>query len=323
MDQAKRTQAIIDVLADRATVEEVAREFGVSTDEVTQWKALYLDGAAGAAARRRPVRAFGVGRSVAIGLSCVLVSTVGWVDYARSQSTCNQTLPAPLTTFCPGDPASAAQVNGNFQQIVDWLQAKVGAVSAAGVSTPTVTATNVNATTVTATRVAAGGYTPPAAGWASQGTGTNGAAIYNDTSSFRTLMVVGNDSAGSGRRRVGLWDDVTVSGNMSVPSNSWDSASYTGGNAYCTARSRPATVGPEAATPATTSSRTPARTVSTCAGSTSGTAADGPGTTKSRACVAARSERLVRHPRLSSTPRRMRWTLARSARERFVRSASC
>ncbi len=173
-----------------------------------------------------------MGRSVAIGLSCVLVSTVGWVDYARSQSTCNQTLPAPLTTFCPGDPASAAQVNGNFQQIVDWLQAKVGAVSAAGVSTPTVTATNVNATTVTATRVAAGGYTPPAAGWASQGTGTNGAAIYNDTSSFRTLMVVGNDSAGSGRRRVGLWDDVTVSGNMSVPSNSWDSASYTGGNAY-------------------------------------------------------------------------------------------
>lgn len=230
MDQAKRTQAIIELLADRTTVAEVAREFGVSTDEVTHWKALYLDGAAGAAARRRPVRAFGVGRSLAIGLSLVLVSTVGWVDYARSQSTCNQTLPAPLTTFCAGDPASAAQVNGNFQQLVDWLQAKVGAVGTAGVTTPTLTATNANAATVTATKVVAGGYTPSAASWNSQGTGTNGAAIYNDTSSFRTLMVVGNNSAG-GSRRVGLWDDVTVNGNVSVPSNSWDSASYTGGSA--------------------------------------------------------------------------------------------
>jgi hypothetical protein len=180
----------------------------------------------------------------------VLVSSVGFVGFARSQSTCPRTLPAPLVTFCAGDPARAAQVNGNFQQLVDWIVAKVGAVGTPGVSTTSVTS---NA------------YTPRYAAWDTLGTGEGGAAIYNDGSDYKELMVVGNNSAGSagGRRRVGLFDDVavhgdltvdrnlavrgglavdgmvsgglTVNGNVSSSNNAWDGNHYTGGTAIARA----------------------------------------------------------------------------------------
>ena len=58
-------------------------------------------------------------------------------------------------------------------------------------------------------------YLPVYAAWASLGTGTGGAAIYNDNGSYKTLMIVGNNSAG-GNREVGLWDDLTVSNNLYV-----------------------------------------------------------------------------------------------------------
>ncbi len=42
---------------------------------------------------------------------------------------------------------------------------------------------------------------------------TDGSEISNDTGSFKQLMIVGNKSAG-GRRQVGIWDDLTVNGNL-------------------------------------------------------------------------------------------------------------
>src|SRR4051812_30047418 len=47
---------------------------------------------------------------------------------ALSQATCTQTLPSGLKTFCPNTPAVAGDVNGNFQQLVTWVQQKVGTV---------------------------------------------------------------------------------------------------------------------------------------------------------------------------------------------------
>ena len=70
-----------------------------------------------------------------------------------------------------------------------------------------------------ATLVGSGGlttpYLPTYAGWASQGTGDGGAAIYNDNGSYKTLMIVGNNSAG-GNREVKVWDDLTVNNKLSV-----------------------------------------------------------------------------------------------------------
>jgi hypothetical protein len=59
---------------------------------------------------------------------------------------------------------------------------------------------------------------------------TNVAEISNDTGTFKTLMIVGNKSAGTGERRVSIWDRLTVNGTLCVNgdcSNSlWPSGSY-------------------------------------------------------------------------------------------------
>jgi hypothetical protein len=60
-----------------------------------------------------------------------------------------------------------------------------------------------------------GPYLPTYASWASSGTGSGGAAIYNDNGTYRTLMIVGNNSAG-GNREVKVWDDLTVSNDLTV-----------------------------------------------------------------------------------------------------------
>ena len=86
-----------------------------------------------------------------------------------------------------------------------------------------------------------GPYLPVYAGWASSGTGTGGAAIYNDNGSYKKLMIVGNNSAG-GSREVGIWDDLTVNGNLAVNNNatiygtlSVSGAATVGGSTVCTA----------------------------------------------------------------------------------------
>jgi hypothetical protein len=60
--------------------------------------------------------------------------------------------------------------------------------------------------------------TPNYSSWATYGTGDGGAAVYNDNNAYRTLMIVGNNSAG-GNRRVGIWDHLTVNGNISITGN--------------------------------------------------------------------------------------------------------
>ncbi|MDT8286353.1 MAG: hypothetical protein RQ748_04510 [Elusimicrobiales bacterium] len=55
---------------------------------------------------------------------------------------------------------------------------------------------------------------PGYANWANYGTGSGGAAIYNDNNAYRKLMIVGNNSGG-GSREVGIWDNLTVAGSIS------------------------------------------------------------------------------------------------------------
>ncbi len=60
---------------------------------------------------------------------------------------------------------------------------------------------------------------PAYAKWNAYGVGDGGAAIYSDNDSYKTLMIVGNNSGGGGRRRVGIWDDMAVNGNLTVNGN--------------------------------------------------------------------------------------------------------
>ncbi len=68
----------------------------------------------------------------------VLGSAVVGVRETLAWGGCSQTLPSPLKTFCAGDPALAADINGNFKAVVDWLVPKVGAFGTPGASTAAV-----------------------------------------------------------------------------------------------------------------------------------------------------------------------------------------
>ena len=58
-----------------------------------------------------------------------------------------------------------------------------------------------------------GRFLPGYATWDTNITGDGGAAIVNDNSSFQTLMILGNRSAG-GDREVRMWDNVTINKNL-------------------------------------------------------------------------------------------------------------
>lgn len=64
--------------------------------------------------------------------------------------------------------------------------------------------------------VTANAWTPRYANWDSLGTGDGGAAIYNDSGSYDALMIAGNTASGAAGRRIQLYDDVTINGNLAV-----------------------------------------------------------------------------------------------------------
>lgn len=135
--------------------------------------------------------------------------------YAQTPS-CAQTLPPSLVTFCANTPATAADMNQNFQWVVD----KVG-TSDTGLQTANMTASEGTMGTLTASEVTVDElhvndrFTPMYSTWSDPGNVAGGAAIVNDNQSYKKLMIVGNRSAGD-VRQVGLWDDVTVSRNLRV-----------------------------------------------------------------------------------------------------------
>jgi hypothetical protein len=89
-----------------------------------------------------------------------------------------------------------------------------GNASVGGTLSVTGAATLASSLTVTR-NVTGGAWTPTYANWHTFGTGSGGAAIYNvgAAGSDQALMIVGNNSAG-GVRRVKMWDQVTVNGNL-------------------------------------------------------------------------------------------------------------
>lgn len=126
-----RTEAVEALLSGARTPSDLARELNVEPSEVAEW--LVAAERSRRAARRRVVGA-------AVLASCLALGLVGRV--ALSQGMCMQTLPAPLVTFCPDDPAMASQVNGNFAGVLSLMNARIGPGDAGVIAVNTVEATS-------------------------------------------------------------------------------------------------------------------------------------------------------------------------------------
>lgn len=187
-----------------ATISEVAARCGVSAAEVERWRDLYLDGLEDRIGRRRRARQLVTGGlALALGVALTLA---GRVAYAQA---C--TAPALFTTlglryFCANSPALADDANTNTQQLVTLVQQKLGTLGTNG---------NISTFDVTANRVFGKYWAPLYTTWDGNQAGAGGAAIANDNMGAQALMLVGNNSAG-GTRRIKMYDDITVAGNLSV-----------------------------------------------------------------------------------------------------------
>lgn len=71
-----------------------------------------------------------VGVGLVGALTLLLLNRTAW-----AAGTCAQTLPAPLVTLCPDEPALASEVNGNFASLASALTTKTGGLTGTGITT--------------------------------------------------------------------------------------------------------------------------------------------------------------------------------------------
>lgn len=133
-----------EVAAGRLTVAQSAATLGLTPADVT--RQLEMLGLARAMAKREiraAKRQLGA-RVVALVAVLAVTSTLWFTRAAWAQAACSQTLPTPLRTFCPNDPALATEINGNFQQVINWVQAKIGPIGTPNISTASVSTTSLS-----------------------------------------------------------------------------------------------------------------------------------------------------------------------------------
>lgn len=153
MSAALKVETLEQLAAGRLSISAAAATLNLSEAEVVQWQELYALSAE-IAARGERARSMRVGRATrraALAVTATVVIGIGFSasHTAWAQSACASTLPSPLVTFCPDSPALASNVNGNFQQVVNWVQEKVGTVGTPNVTmTGSLTAPNITASTV-------------------------------------------------------------------------------------------------------------------------------------------------------------------------------
>lgn len=81
-------------------------------------------------------------------LAAAVVATLAGLSALAANGSCPNGMPV---CFVPDSPALADEVNLNFAQLKEWLEAKVGGVGAAGITTTSLTATTLSATNATVT----------------------------------------------------------------------------------------------------------------------------------------------------------------------------
>lgn len=154
-------------------------------------------------------------RSVVAALVVLTLSSTVWLTRNAWAATCTQTLPAPMVTFCPDNPALASQVNGNFQQLATWVAAKTGTITDANLTAQAVTAQSV--TSVGAVRaMAVNGTSGLNLTWNKSGgngetdfqnfpgSGAGGFAFFNNNTQLGSLDASGN---------------LTINGSLTIGSN--------------------------------------------------------------------------------------------------------
>lgn len=114
---------LLSLLKNEVSIQELAARRGVTEAEVVAARDAFL---VGVESRRSPSALMAV-------VVAVVVSVVA--TRAAAAGTCAQTLPAPLATMCSDEPATAADVNNNFGQVVRWVEEKTGPVGDGGIVT--------------------------------------------------------------------------------------------------------------------------------------------------------------------------------------------
>lgn len=126
-----RPEAVEALLSGARTPSDLARELNVEPAEVADWLVA-------AERSRRLARRRLIGAGVLA--SCLVFALVGRVAF--SAGTCAQTLPSPLVTFCPDEPAMASEVNGNFAGVLSLVNARIGPGDAGVIAVNAVEATS-------------------------------------------------------------------------------------------------------------------------------------------------------------------------------------
>jgi hypothetical protein len=115
----QRISAVVDSFESNESLEICAKRHGVSAEELTSWRALFLAGVKSQSAAKLPRRSRWRMWSAALcGFVAVLVSS----NYALSSAR-----EAPdLIVFQSGEAARAADVNANFSLLKQWIESKLG-----------------------------------------------------------------------------------------------------------------------------------------------------------------------------------------------------
>lgn len=151
----ERLQTVNRAIASGRPLEQLSAELGMSLEELVAWRSVY-EAARRDVSRSSKKRWLGAVAAIALVLLTPRVMAAG---------TCAQTLPAPLITFCADEPALASDVNSNLQQLVNWVQQKVGTVGTADLTTTgNISAANISAANINASGALRLNATDPGSG---------------------------------------------------------------------------------------------------------------------------------------------------------------
>lgn len=164
------TEAVMKLLAGVTSVEQFARDQGVTLEASEALKANALQRFEQVLAPRRSPR-------------------LGWLAAAALVPAIAF---AQLVTFTPDTPAVASEVNANFAQLRTWIEQKVGTVGSNAITTGAVTAASVNSSgAVSAASVSSSGAVTAASATLTGALQTGSLTVAGNAAVGGTLTVTG------------------------------------------------------------------------------------------------------------------------------------
>ncbi len=131
IDWETRTKVVLAIIAKESTEQESADALGVDIEEIRIWHSMYIDALcrrdSARESHKRPSKSLvGISSIVAV----VILLTVSAAVYSQQSVACAEAgWQTQLFCFTPHTPANADEVNGNFKQVVNWIETKTGPVA--------------------------------------------------------------------------------------------------------------------------------------------------------------------------------------------------